>query len=427
MDFGLTELTEYREINLRLSQTTDRALYCSNFQFRLAAAVFLDGASDSSDLLCGPRMLSDVFTAQIRGFSMNPGETLQFQNLASNYLSELVRMRVVGSGDRAYFQTVAGGTFVVGRGNTSYFFEDELTQSGRLSFCPRPLDFQSVCSPGCAPGERLVAGVCERHTIRNIALAATSACALNPFGTVKCWGTRPLSPATEVGPFQALMGSGNETCGLNQEGQLRCWGQLSSTTTISSQIRWKSFAMANSRSCGVTVGGQILCFGVNSTIPPAIEDREDWDSVAVSDRDTCAVDVEGSMECWRNGNPRAHPFQDQKIQAVSGGKKHFCAKKTDKSLSCWGEATGPEATVPPDLGPIKSFSVGYQHNCAIDSNDRLKCWGANDSQQLDVPTNLESIRSVTAGTRSTCAVTEAGRITCWGNPASEIQNVHPDL
>lgn len=427
IDFGLSESTEYRQLNLKVSQTTDKALYCSSFQFRLAAAVFAEGASDSSDLLCGHRMLNDIYAAQIRYFSINPVETLHFRDLDSNFFSELIRLRLEKDEGKAYFQTLSGGTFVVGEGNAPYFSDDESAQSGRLSFCPRPLDFQTVCSPGCAPGERLVNGSCERHIIQNMALAGNAACALNPVGSVKCWGERPLTPSNDTPSFQTLLGSGNEMCGLTGEGQLRCWGQPGSSTSISAQMRWKSFAMASSRSCGVTAQGQILCFGVNSRIPVAVEDREDWKSVAVSDRETCAIDNDGAMECWRNGSLKTHSLKGKTLLAVSGGKKHFCAKVDDEKLSCWGETSGPETAVPVELGPVKSFSVGNQHNCAIDQNDKLWCWGANESQQLDFPPTMGPVRAVSAGFKSTCALTDVGRFTCWGQSAGGINTIHPDL
>jgi hypothetical protein len=186
----------------------------------------------------------------------------------------------------------------------------------------------------------------------------------------------------------------------------------------------------------------------------------------------CAVTDDGKIWCWGYGadgilgsgdaldsafarpvlaGPTA-PFSS--AAEVRLGFKSACARKTDGSVWCWGDATlgelgiadseglDPGATVtafypegPLQMEPAVRLAAnpGNTH-CAIHEGGRVTCWGWNAYAQVGAPPSdfalptpivssearlpLTDVVDVAPdhGMQAMCAATADGALSCWGHP-----------
>jgi len=121
---------------------------------------------------------------------------------------------------------------------------------------------------------------------------------------------------------------------------------------------------------------------------------------------------------------------------IAVGLAHRCWIEADRSLACTGSDLGlgglhptGQATVPPGLGPVKEVVAGDFHTCVVRAeDDTVRCFGSNLSfaedeagailtstvGQATVPPDLGPVRSLAAMHATTCAVDAQGRTRCWG-------------
>lgn len=150
----------------------------------------------------------------------------------------------------------------------------------------------------------------------------------------------------------------------------------------------------------------------------------------------------------------------QLVLEVGQGQRHGCARLTNGSVKCWGDATlgelglgdklargdGPGemgAKLPAvalGIGQVAiGIAVGGAHTCALLAGGRIKCWGQNALGQLGVGDSFHrgdhagemgdnlpfvdlgqgiKATALSAGTMHTCAVLTGGALKCWGYGAS---------
>ncbi|MCL2824409.1 MAG: hypothetical protein FWD57_10480 [Polyangiaceae bacterium] len=167
---------------------------------------------------------------------------------------------------------------------------------------------------------------------------------------------------------------------------------------------------------------------------------------------TCGITPAGGVKCWgRNHHGqlgdgtttnRGVPTQvvglSSGVSAISAGKFHACAVRTNGSVMCWGsngvsqlgDGTTIERRTPALVkglpSGISAVATGGFHTCAISSARKVMCWGNNDSGQLgdgtttnrSFPTvvpGLSDISAISAGIGHTCAMSSMGVLYCWGN------------
>jgi alpha-tubulin suppressor-like RCC1 family protein len=88
-------------------------------------------------------------------------------------------------------------------------------------------------------------------------------------------------------------------------------------------------------------------------------------------------------------------------EEIALGKSHACARRSDGTVSCWGEGDrgqlGRPVTTPCPKGTsmcsivplpiagvsrVKRIAAGGDTTCALSEDDSVRCWGANDNGQL---------------------------------------------
>jgi alpha-tubulin suppressor-like RCC1 family protein len=237
-----------------------------------------------------------------------------------------------------------------------------------------------------------------------VSTGANHSCALQPAGTVLCWGA-------------------------NTQGQLGDGTQNARTTSA-------------------------LVTAITNAV---VSDLSDAIALSSGSTYTCALKANGSVACWgfSNGGLLADGAVTLATRAVavngvadavaiSAGSAHRCALKANGSVACWGDnsqgqigdgTTTPAinaATTVSGLTDAIAISLGNNHTCALKADRTVACWGSNDSGQLGVGPNANSnIRAtptqvigltdavaLSAGFNHTCALKADGSAACWGNNTS---------
>ena len=128
--------------------------------------------------------------------------------------------------------------------------------------------------------------------------------------------------------------------------------------------------------------------------------------VAAGKDDTCAVLSGGQIDCWGDnssgelGNGTTNnsdtPVEVQGISnagQVTAGGEHTCAALSGGQIDCWGDnfqgALGDGAETSSDtpvevqgIGNAIQVTAGYYHTCAVRSSGQIDCWGDNSSGEL---------------------------------------------
>lgn len=255
-------------------------------------------------------------------------------------------------------------------------------------------------------------------------------------------GTVNLSLATNDIGFANFSTGAQHTCGITVAGQLRCWGSNSSGEL--------GYADSNPRT---TVPSTSVNVGVGRTVKRVS---------ASQGNHTCALLDDNTVKCWGyNGygalgyadtsnrpsppDPVVNLGSSNTAKSITTGIYHTCVILDTNSIKCWGNNTTGQlgygdtttrtspAAAAIDLGvgnAAKEVVAGSSHTCALLANDTIKCWGDSSSGQtgygstttrLAPPTtaiNLGTGRTakrIAAGTAHTCALLDNDSVKCWGN------------
>ncbi len=292
------------------------------------------------------------------------------------------------------------------------------------------------------------AAVATTEKFVSVAAGDTHTCALEPDGTVWCWGLYGSAfsptPVQIVGlTASQISASGGHTCALTEDRRIACWGlntsgqlgngtvsPFSSPTYVldggesPGTTRYLAVVAGPRNSCGLTSRFEVLCWGDNSagqvSSPPA------------PTPETAPVVVASSA------------------QDIAVGHSHLCVLQSDAKIFCQGDSTSnrlgkfavPTALSTSGAEPI-ALSAGHDHTCALTTHGTVRCWGANDRGQSGNPsvpvgvdrsaaggsgvahmsTGEEAVKvagltggayDLTSGPTRSCAVTQEG-VRCWGD------------
>jgi titin len=207
----------------------------------------------------------------------------------------------------------------------------------------------------------VVAGL---NGITKVALAASTACALNTAGSVSCWGLNSglqtgtgISTTPVVSPMGVKFSSSvfisgmvsvesdygsNGFCGTTSGGAVNCWGASSNyargdnslvasrwaVTTIGSGISKVAVGSEHACALSVSAGGTIRCWGYNldgqasgglsrdSVLTPSIVVSSGATDVMAGEYVSCLKDLSGSFSCW--GNNKTFGLQNSDAGLTGG-------------------------------------------------------------------------------------------------------------
>jgi alpha-tubulin suppressor-like RCC1 family protein len=235
--------------------------------------------------------------------------------------------------------------------------------------------------------------------------------------------------------FTKIRAGGFNTCGIDLVGEILCWG-LNSSMQIGQQTQTNSVSMP-----------------MSLPMPAGVEEFVNLDT---GNNNTCGTTNLGITWCWGsnsygqlgNGEVSEHSgpvaifslTHFQKATVASTGGEHSCLLSTLNKVVCWGQndfGQLGDGTIDNDEIPrylhnllATELSVGVSHTCAVLINREVNCWGDNEEGQIgdgsvdqsSVPVKSQlpqgaTARQIAAGLSHTCALLDSDDVMCWGNNA----------
>jgi hypothetical protein len=265
--------------------------------------------------------------------------------------------------------------------------------------------------------------------VQHVALGGDHSCALRDDGAVFCWGwdaygqvgdgttgegmghvrslaVRVRQGSGYLGNVVAIAAGAQHSCAAKGDGSVWCWGDgsfgqlgdgesgLGHQHTKASRVERGGGYLT--RASGITAGEFHTC--VRRT------DASTW---------CWGSDQDGQLGDGTTGGPVSHlrtkPVQVLRgsgeltsVTGVGAGSYHTCARRSDGSAWCWGDAhfaqlgdgtTGDSTThlrlkavrVVRSTGPftnVRKVAGGIGHTCALRTDATVWCWGYNANGQL---------------------------------------------
>ncbi len=343
--------------------------------------------------------------------------------------------------------------------------------------CLKPPNYKPIefgCGAGNADGlDNDCDGLTDEIAADHVATGMTHACVLSN-GHAWCWGklftangssdNNPPTPVpTPSGQtFTQISAGWEHTCAIGKDNQgiqhAFCWGhgasgQLGSNYSISSDQpqlvgsnqqgspppsppQFLVVAAGGNHSCGITVQGQVACWGANNS-----------GQLGVSSPTSTGVPMFVGQPASGTGTPNG----------ITAGYGFTCGRTDAGAAACWGSNNagklGANSTLSESTTPLTTFDTsaavsgivaGYNHACAFASysttSATLYCWGSNATDQLGegtssnsselspvpvfVPSGFPGFAQVSAGTDHTCAIRNGDQLAmCWGrNNVGQLGN-----
>jgi len=348
-----------------------------------------------------------------------------------------------------------------------------------------------------------------------VAAGMAHTCAVATDGRAYCWGHNiygQLGNGVVGGPggrgayfdtpqlvagghrWRAVAASYQHTCGLTTEERILCWGsnaegQLGlgaidyvahpTPEPVAANMTFAALAdlgdYGSYHSCGLTLAGELYCWGLNSfgelgigitsyveSTPVLAAGGTRFSEVGIGNRFTCGLRIDAAILCWGSdgffgqlgrgyvlqppawSSPVPEPVVGgYSFQAVSVGGTVVCGIGMSGAAICWGgnlwrqlgrgETGGGRSPTPEPVTGNYQFaqlSSGWGHTCGVDVTGIGICWGLDDFSQLagdpfypyysGYPTPVrwgrpeEPFRELVAGYKHTCGVTMSDTVYCWG-------------
>lgn len=360
-------------------------------------------------------------------------------------------------------------------------------------------------------------------TFRSLSAGDSHTCGITTDGAVYCWGdnsfgqvgltpaatactnvrvgeastcvTRPR-PVSGIANARSVAAGGGHSCAVDGAGDAYCWGtnvwgQVGDGTTVDRSVPTAvlgglsfmavaaapgglqhiiapdgSRSTTTAHSCGVTVAGDVYCWGggdrgqLAATDPGQVCTAADGTqrecsptpsrvggvvgavAVRASLDQTCATTDTGVGHCWGAGDPAVTQVPGAGfLQYIAPSQRHACALTGGGVPVCWGSrSSGRLGDGRRDIEPLpfpvdsvtgyRALDVGAHHVCALDTAGLAFCWGSGEDGRLGNGASsgtyaapgpvagVADLKGLAVGGRHTCAVDAGGAASCWGDNAS---------
>jgi hypothetical protein len=183
-------------------------------------------------------------------------------------------------------------------------------------------------------------------------------------------------------------------------------------------LEFSSLAAGRYQTCGLTVGGDLECWGVpeGDGFPDygqTVSEPGPFSQITTGDYETCAIGIAADVQCWGTPDPFGRSWPRPDIGATQLSLNTFgCLIDEGGELACWGSTVLEALTAP--AGVFSSVAAGQFHACALDVDGTPTCWGALSYGDTIEPPLGARYAEVAAGNGATCGLTSDGTIQCWG-------------
>lgn len=238
------------------------------------------------------------------------------------------------------------------------------------------------------------------------------------------------------------IGSGalNHRCAIADDRNAYCWGanekgqlghdsggvSVDKTTLVSGGLAFQDIHSGAQSSCGLTVAGEMYCWGKRSTEAthghsPEKVSTGRFTQLAMGIDHACAIESDGDLFCWG----ASALSTTTKFRTIKAAGARTCGIAEDSRAYCWVTSDhAPTAVSATDK--FRDLAVGANVQCGINEAGKVFCWGSNSTGALGIgstgvdavaPTAIQStetFRAIAAADESVCAITAAGATYCWG-------------
>lgn len=248
--------------------------------------------------------------------------------------------------------------------------------------------------------------------VAEVAAGHHHACARTDAGEVLCWGRNDAGEATGDEPF------------------------VRSARRVLLPAPAAEVRVGDAQSCARLTSKAVFCWGMLAGVSHAPPTPIDWfhdaTTLGLATDATCAV-VSGALRCSFGGQKPLEPVAGA-VRRVALGRYRGCALLEDMTVRCFALSRPSNAPitekVPPWAEPVAiadvaELAAGIGHFCARRTDSTVWCWGSNGYGQLGNGTRddskdpiavkgLADATEIAAGGDRTCAHRAAGMVVCWG-------------
>ncbi len=108
------------------------------------------------------------------------------------------------------------------------------------------------------------------------------------------------------------------------------------------------------------------------------------------------------------------------VRAISAGRDHSLALRTDGTVAAWGMNNVGQTNVPAGLDNVVAIEAGWNHNIALKSDGTVVVWGEEAIGYNKVPVGLNGVVDIEAGPNNCLALMANGKVVAWGYGSSAM-------
>lgn len=258
-----------------------------------------------------------------------------------------------------------------------------------------------------------------------ITTGAAHSCAIKSDGTIGCWGAPAATTGIPSGTARQLSAGDGFTCAVGTDGQVDCWGASGAGQTDPSSAlgttEARQVGAGSEHACAIRVSNAtVVCWGASS-LDRLVAPTTPAADLAVGGLHSCIVTLSRGVSCWGDSSQgqATVPGGLSDVIEVGAGLFHTCALRASGTVTCWGESTANKLAVPTEFAPFVDLAVGDDHACATSVDGTVHCWGDGTANQTTVPAVALSQRGLTAGDTHSCAIDGDGTPQCWGTGSAK--------
>ena len=313
--------------------------------------------------------------------------------------------------------------------------------------CGRLADGNLQCWGDNAYGQNAIP---TRSPYADFMVFGSTTCGIQTGGDTTCWGVEPMGAAATQPDYTALSDTHSGACGIGPRGELECWDNgyyeliedhplnmgflevvggfgFACGRTATSLVCWgngesgvlagmpgilkfNTMGVSDGLTCGLLADGTPECFGLifrelTSDFPP---DDVVFDYVQTAGDNACGI-AQGTIHCWGD-RPTPSPTEPTGWVQLVSGRRHFCGRRLDGTVRCWGSSFGGNLNAPTNA-QFKTIAAGGNRTCGINNNDEFLCWGTVGNTATPLGPQATDIIGVSSS--ETCAVRTDSQVDCW--------------
>lgn len=230
-------------------------------------------------------------------------------------------------------------------------------------------------------------------------------------------------------------------CYREANGFVGCIGDNRSIVDGVPEISFVSIDVGREHACGVTVEGELACWGEGPAEEggPLYEAAPAANAVSLQLNHTCILTPQGTLECWAEDISYSVVSGDEAGNGyvqVSAGTGHGCAIVGSSTggaagaVDCFGGGCSSDGECADADGVFLQVGAGDGFTCGLQSYGggadfgTLDCWGAPPASWslLD-----GAYTSVSVGPRALCATSREGAVACVADDDLALLEPPPEL